>query len=103
MEAKEILIAARALIENPNDWVRFVLARDRAGDCVLVSDTAACKFCAFGALRRIGAHKSIEAIGYLRAFDLLDRAMGMNIAEFNDTHSHEEVLQAFDKAIQEAA
>ena len=80
MTTKEGLEAARRLITKPEDWCQ--------GDFY---SGGAC--CALGALKRVGAHGSER--------NLLREVMGTHeIGWYNDSHSHECVLAAFDAAIE---
>ena len=93
---KQLLQKARALIEDPAHWTQGALARDSAGNEVFPNSPQAVCFCAEGAL----------ACAFEGTFDLKERAGRYLDIEtekplwtFNDSHTHEEVLNAFDKAI----
>ena len=81
---KEILIAARKRRENPENW--FGNGSYPQGEEI--------KECALIALTRI-SNRLADAPFY----KLLSKHMGGGIIQFNDTHTHEEVLTAFDHAI----
>lgn len=89
MTAKEILIAVKARIDTPDKWSQG------AG-----TGTRLCSIEAFTVIP--------DAIGQSRivAEDLLREAMNgkdASIVEFNDSHTHAEVMAAFDRAIEAAA
>lgn len=102
MTTLEVLIAARKLIEKPENWTRAFLARDSHGDPVYVhSDKAVC-FCAMGALHKAIGETSAEYLDVVddAAESLASAARIDTVAGFNDTHTHDEVLVLFDKAIE---
>jgi hypothetical protein len=92
MTTKERLTLARGVIATPEKWCQGALLR--------VNGTR----CALGALFFAGiADKGNYDAD--PAYQALCRAMGLtngNMGYFNDNHTHAEVLEAFDKAIQEA-
>lgn len=81
---KEVLATARAKIEHEDAWWPGLTrgGRPRRG-----------QECALTAMATSGM--TVGGDAYLA----LERAMGGSIFPFNDTHSHAEVLSAFDKAI----
>lgn len=101
MNTHEILKAARAKIERPECWTQDVFARDRSGDCVHVLSPNAVCWCSVGACKAV----VVADFNYFcAALDALADAMGTpEVADFNDTHTHAEVLGAFDKAIEATA
>lgn len=102
MNTLEVLIAARKLIEKPENWTRAFLARDNYGDPVYVhSDKAVC-FCAMGALHKAVGETQGEFLDVVddAAATLASAARIDTVAGFNDTHTHDEVLVLFDKAIE---
>lgn len=100
----EILKKARELITDPEHWTRDTYARDAEGEYCNMNSPRAAKFCALGAIRRVSNSMSL---GYLDsdarvAMDMLARKIGgPSIAQFNDHHTHEEVLAKFDGAIKD--
>lgn len=92
----DILRAARQRIASPDQWCQGTYAQNASGDKVQSRDTRACRWCAKGALFAAGAQ---EHDLYGPCLDILEPEMEDNIADFNDHHTHPEVLAAFDRAI----
>jgi hypothetical protein len=90
----DILRAARAKIERPENWTQKALARDADGGRADPFYEEATCWCASGALYAIGCGFYFGAV-----FDALARAMDGDIPGFNDTHPHAEVISKFDEAI----
>ena len=90
---KEILIRARKLIENPENWIQGAFSKGGA-------------YCAVGSLFAAG----IDISGpYTEspAYQALEKAMGLDhtppagrVSYWSDSHTHAEVLAAFDRAIE---
>ena len=95
MNTAEILRAARALIKKPENWTTGWFARDSYGRGVSLHSEGAVCWCASGALETIIGKVDYEC----GAYGALENEMGTNIPKFNDTHTHEEVIAAFDNAI----
>jgi hypothetical protein len=93
MTTKEILIAARKLINKPQKWTRGALARNNRGKETPVD--CGTRFCAEGALRAV----TNSASCFYRAHDHLSKVMDCPLDEFNDGTSHKQVMRAFSKAI----
>lgn len=98
MNTKELLIAARARIEKPERWTQMSLARDAKRRSVKPLDADAVCWCSLGAIySQCPQSKSLSL-----AIRALGSAMSNNesfIADYNDSHTHAEVLAAFDQAI----
>jgi hypothetical protein len=95
MTTVEILKAARARIDTPDKW--FALGHPsqfQGGN----------RECALIALQR--ATHDLPASTRIATIDIVARVMGVerggDIAQFNNSHSHAEVLAAFDEAIAHA-
>ena len=82
MTTREVLIEARKLIEKPEDWCHGVAS----GKC-----------CALVALKTVVGPHVIGSPAYRALRDEVG-----SIAHFNDTHSHGEILDLFDRAIEAA-
>lgn len=99
MNQIEILKAARALILDPQAWTQNVSARNQHGVPVDVSSPQATCFCALGAIFSLtndfGHEDAVEALSH----EVWKQGCGIFVAEFNDTHTHTEVIALFDKAI----
>lgn len=101
MSTLTILKNARETISDPNHWTQRADARSADGCLVGAKESDAVCWCAYGALLKAG----YEASG--RGPDLpymeLKRAMGTSwagtVSGFNDSHTHEEVVGVFDRAI----
>jgi len=83
MEPKEILIRARKLIEDPEHWGQGAFLQDG-------------KYCATGALIAVG-DRAPGTPAYQALYNAIDY-IGQ-VCSWNDTHTHTEVLAAFDRAI----
>ena len=100
----DVLKMARELITDPDRWIQGKLS------CRNIDGTRC--YCAVGAIDEAVAildnlndlDESRRAPSlYLRAVTRFRETIGIvDIPAFNDTHTHEEVLEAFDKAIAEA-
>ena len=95
MKASETLIRAKAVIEDPKNWTQGQYARKSNMDVTSVEDENATCFCSIGALSKIGG-LNCDLMMYL-----IQYANG-GIAEYNDTHTHEQVMEVWDKAIAKA-
>jgi hypothetical protein len=88
MTTLDILIAARQLIDTPEKWAQ--------GDEALLQG----RTCAGLAINRTGGYALPQTADAYQAVKRAARCTGVNgLVRFNDTHSHAEVLAAFDKAI----
>lgn len=106
METVEILQKARELISDESRWTQGSYAREKtkAGDSfeyVNPSSVDALCRCALGALHcASGIDWNSDGSVRLPGEEYLVVAMGGHeVALFNDTHSHADVLAAFDRAI----
>lgn len=91
LTTKQVLQRARKLIEK--GWTIRVMARNKYGHPVRYDNPNACKFCVLGALAKTDTHG-----GYHEARNILANLTG-GIVTFNDTHSKQEVLDLFSRAI----
>lgn len=83
--ALSVLTRARTLIENEENWSPQGWGRSQGKYCAI---RAVCT--AFGRGEHIGGD----------AQDILTRIVGQYFGEFNDTHTHAQVLATFDRAIE---
>ena len=98
MKTSEILIAAKALIDEPGKWTQGATARCQEGWLVYYSGDEAVCFCSLGALFRTLNRESVE--DWETPEELLKESCDQPIGLFNDTHSHPEVMQMWDRAIE---
>lgn len=69
MKSRELILAAADLIEQPGCWTQEVLARDKKGDPINPTSPQAVRWCAIGAIRKIGGDDELAialAISRLR-------------------------------------
>jgi hypothetical protein len=100
MSVKQILIEANALIDTPEKWTQEAYARDVNRYPISCRVDEAVCFCSLGAINRVTLEKHSHM--YLPAVIHLEKTMGMQVADFNDRHSHSEVMAAWDRAIDTA-
>lgn len=92
----EILKKARELIKDPENWTQKACARDKYGYEVEVDSKEAYCFCTIGAIAKVsGRSTDGDARNVLR--DIIGGSR--SIANFNDGHTHPQVLDVFDRAI----
>ena len=103
-EAAEVLRKARELISDPKRWTQGEYAKDANGLKVGPNSARAVCFCSLGAIAKVkkaSAGKAVKSkpahILYLKM--RLADPFSPYIWDFNDKHTHAEVLEAFDKAI----
>ena len=108
MTTTEILIAARAKIERPQDWIQGRFAVSSLQNKVKPTSRRASCWCALGAIAAITREDPNDVNDEL--YWLLCRAMGLPdneiaVAAWNDApgRTHAEVLAVFDRAIEAAS
>jgi hypothetical protein len=93
------LTAAQELIRDPQNWTKNAYARFANGRETSNLDDA-CKWCSIGAVLKVMGQT--VAAEELVEFDYLGRAINDTkfggVPDFNDSHSHSEVMWMFDKA-----
>jgi len=101
---RDILIAARALIADPERWTRRVSARAAAEKVCDATDDAAVAWCATGAIERCVSDDTEwqDALEALRSVLVPTTLITGHITAWNDRPSttHADVLAAFDRAIE---
>lgn len=102
MNAHEILKLARAKIERPENWTQGTYARDANRKKVGAKSEKAVCWCSLGALV-VASGSDLYDPAVRSAMTQLGRINGQVVWCFNDTHTHAEVLAAFDKAIEATA
>lgn len=99
MNRLELLKAARALISDPKAWIQGFYAKAADGDIAIAFDDNAVCFCAVGAVIHFQGdwQASAEALLDVEAgrFD----STCCSMIDFNDKHTHAEVLAVFDATI----
>lgn len=100
MTPREILIAAKAKIQDPERWCRWWYARDENDLRVHHDDKEAVKWCSIGSLDSI-TYQNTKAKGFLAtaAKEIAPRA-GHPIVRINDYRGHPTVMKMFDRAIE---
>lgn len=94
----KILKDARELIHDPENWTQSAYARNKRGTVVSFEANNAVCFCAMGALFRVSPPDETGTVfKFLRGAS--KECGSLSPSNFNDHHSHEEVLALFDKAI----
>ncbi len=101
----EILTEARELISDPERWLQGRTAADARGVDVAPNSPKAVCWCSLGALAKvIDVNSSGLLTGHENANDALcEMANAMSVVPsvwiFNDAHTHDQVLAAWDQAI----
>jgi hypothetical protein len=98
MSIKEILIAARAKIERPENWAQGAFARNKQGRDVIPKGKTSVCWCALGAIiATTNNYEDEDKAASLLRLEL--NAYENSISKFNDISTHAEVLAMFDLAI----
>ena len=97
----EILKTARALISDPANWIQNSFATNKQGvTCPSHSREATC-WCATGAIFKAENGKDIGGIAEGALMETLGtRHYDRHVPQYNDSHTHAEVLQLFDVTIE---
>lgn len=95
MTPYEVLTKAQDLIRDPKNWTQGQYARQKYGAPVSPLHKGAVCFCSHGAMIKIQPEATNQRIA---ARILLRNCMEFSIADFNDSHTHAEVMNAFDRA-----
>lgn len=100
MTTLETLVAARDIIAK-GAWTKGCAARDGSGEPVSATDPRAVCWCAWGALMHVGK-PSLGAERLFQALDILpvNGSMLHPLFDWNDGATREEVVAAFDRAIE---
>jgi hypothetical protein len=95
----EVLTTGRELLADPKNWTQRTLARNKAGESVEHPwDPKATCFCSIGAVHKVLGRYQLDLKFEVKR--LLDCVAGGWMVSFNDRHTHAEVLEAWDKAIE---
>lgn len=106
MNVKENLIAARAKIADPKDWIRGSHAEDESGCSIAANSEKACKYCGVGALLAVSppGHENLFEDSYLALVASAEALYShTNVAKVNDVLGHEAILKIYDHAINSAS
>ena len=104
-KVSDFLIEAKKVIEDPTHWTTGWFAKDSSGvNCSSLDVRAVC-FCSLGAIERHDKRELLhselsgdDAVSAL-AIKALENVMDFDVEDFNDEHTHEEVMQKWDEAI----
>lgn len=99
MKTSEILIKARDLIADPAQWTQHANARDEEGISTNTFSEQATCWCSDGALVKASNQPENHSEYQRAGAALKEAAGGQSYVEFNDTHTHAEVMTMFDTAI----
>ena len=98
LSVKETLVQGRALLARSEDCKRYY-AKDREGHAIDCDSPHAVGFCILGACAAVNGEENGFYIDHKLGDVLFNAIEGDSITEFNDTHTKEECLQVFDRAI----
>ena len=105
MKVSVFMTEAKKVIEDPANWTTGWFAKNKFGTMVgSLSENATC-FCSLGAIERYAKCEFEEnLIGGVRSLSReaqhrLEGVMGMSVEDFNDDHTHPEVMAMWDEAI----
>jgi hypothetical protein len=95
--AQQIFTEAFALVRNPETWTQANYGEDAAGNECGWRSPDAVKFCSAGALCRVEESPGVHHSDAIEVRVALSRSMGI-LVRFNDTHTHAEVVAAWERA-----
>lgn len=98
MNTLEVLIAARKLIEKPENWCKGAYARTARDYEVGPKEATATKWCVFGAVWKVADDPNGIAASNAR-WALNEQADGAVLLNDTTSTTHADVLAAFDRAI----
>jgi hypothetical protein len=108
MDTLEVLQQARALISDPARWTQGEAALSADGHWVFPPSAQAVRWTLFGALWRVEAQAHVSEMlmdtvvqALVASFDPGDHVYSdtSRLQQYNNTHTHAEVLALFDAAI----
>lgn len=101
-ETLDVLVRARALIAEPKHWCRYTYGRTLFWIPVSEHSLFATRWCATGAIRRAACAVGASArVGRIK-WGIESRLMnGAKLERFNDSRTHADVLELFDRRIAE--
>lgn len=95
----EILTRAKALIQDPKNWTQGEYARSAEGIPIGERHPRATCFCSMGAIRRVTGSSSNLFYKNLDALRAVEVVTCEPLSEYNDSHTHAEVIAKFNEAI----
>lgn len=100
MTAKEVLIAARALIADPARWCRGAPGRDRHNASTGPWEPHTEKWCSLGATAKVIDIRVGHPPELYEARAILRSAIGnQSVSTWNDSNDHATIIAGFDRAI----
>jgi hypothetical protein len=103
MKSSEFLKKAKALIDTPSKWTTGAWAKNAAGTHVMPENPGSVCFCTTGAMFRIEHDLNLHDVTLNKAVEYVKGAMNTrHIPDFNDSHTHAEVMAAWENAISTA-
>ena len=102
MKLSEFLVIAKSKIDSENKWCQGSCAINVKGFTVLAIDSSACRFCAAGAIIS-GIDEKCEKLSHELLEEIIKKDSNhANLVEFNDSSTHKQVMELWDKAIAKA-
>jgi hypothetical protein len=96
--ATEILLSAAFALTPEENWTKEALGRTATGAPVWESDEDAVCWCLLGAFQLVRKDSGMDDTAYYDAKDYFEKACGQGLVNFNNTHTHAEVLDALYRA-----
>lgn len=106
MKTSELLQQAKLLIATPETWTTRSYAKDNEGNSCSDLDEDACSFCSSGAINRAsrnaGSFLFNKAEHHLQTVtrDKVGDNINCSYLAYNDRHTHAEVMELWDQAIE---
>lgn len=91
---KELYLAARERISDPNRWMQGGYATNIKGHYTDSDAPDAVCWCSAGSIRSFNPPPYIAR----RVYDALNRACGEPLVMYNDNHTHDEVMDMWNRA-----
>lgn len=98
-EILTILKEARQRISKEENWTQEVAALDGNNDSVYPTESDACMWCSLGTVVACQKTHKISELSFAIK-ELYKTIDYIGIGKYNDTHTHKEVLEMFDKTIE---
>jgi hypothetical protein len=105
MNAKEVLVAAKNLLSDPNKWTKGEMARTINNvDVPFYAKNATC-WCTLGAINKVlfDANEETNKLAFKYLSDAASSFGYRYISDMNDEVDHDAVMKLFDAAIKLAA